>query len=149
MKTICKKLIVIILILNTSFSFGQTGKRNKAVFENTPATIHCDIALLEQSFNFIPGSYAEIKFHNNFRFAGKVLSNVKKYDNLQSVAIESVQYDNAILLISRQVNKDNSVTYTGRIMQRNSTDGYEIKVDAKGQYLLHKISTQQILQECL
>lgn len=145
----CKKLLVVILILNSSISFGQISQRTKAVFEQTPAKISFNVNLLEKSFQYTTGSYAQLLFHPQFRFAGRVISNVQKYENLQSIAIESTQYDKAIFLISRHVNADKSIAYTGRIMHPNSLDGYELKKDEKGNYSLIKIETTTILQKCL
>ncbi|HRN79485.1 MAG TPA: hypothetical protein PKY29_00220 [Ferruginibacter sp.] len=149
MKTMCKKWLVVILILNSSISFAQIAPRTKAVFEQAPATLTFSSALLEKSFQYVPGSYAQISFQPNFQFSGRVISSVKPYDNLQSIAIESVRYDKAILMISRQTHADNSITYTGRIMHPQSTDGYEMKRDAKGNYSLVKIETTTVLQQCL
>lgn len=149
MKTMCKNLLAFILIIYSSVAFGQVTPRTKAVFENAPTTIQLDIPLLEKSFSYKSGSYANLNFHPTFRFAGRVISNLQKYENLQSITIESNQYDNAILLLSRQINPDKTISYTGRIMHPNSTDGFEIKKDLKGNYILSKLNTKTILQQCL
>lgn len=148
MKAMCKIVSVFIIIIYSSVSFAQVTPRTKAVFKEAPENIQIEQNLLEKSFSFTTGTYASINFHPSFRFAGRVISNLQKYENLQSIAIESNQYENAILLLSRQINADKSVTYTGRIMHPNSTDGFEIKRDAKGNYTLTKMNTQTILQEC-
>jgi hypothetical protein len=148
MKTICKSLFVVILIINTSLSFAQVTDRTKHLFSNSPASIHCDESVLSKLFQYTEGNYASIDLPG-LRFSGSVLSNVKKYDNLYSVAIQSIQHDNAILLLSKQINKDQSITYTGRIMHPNSKDGYEIKRDEKGNYFFKKFDAENILQKCL
>ncbi|MBU9937672.1 MAG: hypothetical protein KTQ13_13540, partial [Ferruginibacter sp.] len=71
-----------------------------------------------------------------------------KYDNLQSAVIKSAAYHNSIFSISRITNKDNTVSYVGRIVNKNYFDGYELKRDAAGNYRLVKMETDRAIPDC-
>src|SRR5690606_4397449 len=97
----------------------------------------------------VPGSFAKISMVGNRNFAGKIVYNEVKYSNLQTVAIQSAHYDNAVFSLSRQINKDKSITYVGRILKMGAPDGYELHRDEKGNYTLNKFETTDIVPVCL
>lgn len=102
---------------------------------------------LENAFLQAPQSYISLKFED-FSFSGRIVSNEKKYDNLQSLVITSPRYNNAVFYLSRQINKDKQVQYVGRIMQKDAADGFVLKQDEKGNYFLSKINTARLLEPC-
>ena len=65
---------------------------------------------------------------------------------MQSAIIRSPVFNNAIFHISKRTNPDNSITYVGRIINQNYFDGYELKIDAFGNYHLIKIETDNVIQ---
>lgn len=136
------------LCLISISGFSQNNKQ-ASVFNDLPKVINCSESEFEAIFKAIPGSFAKITMSDKFTFGGKIVYNEVKYSNLQSVAIQSPHYDNAVFSLSRQINKDNSITYVGRILKMGAPDGYELNRSEKGNYTLNKIVTTDIVQVCL
>jgi hypothetical protein len=57
-------------------------------------------------------------------------------------------YADAVLHLSRQINEDKSISYVGRIMSTEASDGFELKKDDANNYQLNKIETDKIRQLC-
>ncbi len=135
------------LAATTAFSQKNTGGR-KAVFAHLPQTISLSKNTLQNTLIALPGDQISINFNNGFVFSGTVLSNEYKYDNLQSMIIRSTAYGNTLFQLSKITNPDKTSSFTGRIMNPESLDGYEIKRDSKDQYCFQKFETGKILQDC-
>lgn len=101
-----------------------------------------------QAFTAREGQHIVLFFSDNFKFSGTVVSNVEKYSNLQSMTIKSDQSEHIIFHLSRQLLEDNSISFVGRIMSPNASDGYQIKKSQTGNYSFEKIDAQKILQDC-
>ena len=148
MKTL-KTVLCLLLCLTTAAAFSQKYDQARLVlFADYPETIQLSKNILQNTMNAIPGEEVIIAFTNDFHFKGTVLSNLKKYDNLQSVLIRSGKFGNAILQVSRITNGDKTLSYAGRIINPEAFDGYEIKKDVNDNYSLKKIATKKILQDC-
>ncbi len=129
--------------------FSQNGNTPKPKqFNNYPEIINCSETALSNIFTATPGQQISLSFSNNFTFSGNVTSNVVKYSNLQTAVIVSPDYANTIFSVSKIINKDNSITYLGRIINKNYFDGYELKRNAAGDYQLIKIETDRVIQDC-
>ena len=148
MKRLSKQLLAIMLCLITSSGFAQTAKQ-APLFANLPSIINCSVNEFEAIFKATPGSFAKISINNNTSFGGKIVYNEVKYENLQTVAIQSPHFDNAVFSLSKQINADKSITYVGRILKIGSPDGYELNRGEKGNYTLNKIETTDIVPVCL
>lgn len=127
--------------------YSQTSSKPKQ-FSNFPDVINCTETALSSIFNATPGQNISLSFSGNFSFSGTVVNNVVKYYNLQSAVIKSPAYHNSIFSISRITNKDNTVSYVGRIVNKNYFDGYELKRDAAGNYRLVKTETDRVIPDC-
>ena len=147
MKRFAAIAIMLLLIFVTTTGFSQTAPKPKQ-FSNFPDVIICTEAELSGIFNTATGQNISISFSDNFSFSGNVVNNVVKYSNLQSAVIKSPAFHNSIFSISRITNKDNTVSYTGRIVNKDYFDGYELKKDAAGNYRLIKMETDQVIQDC-
>lgn len=117
-------------------------------FSNFPDIINCSEAELNSVFNSLPGQNISLSFSNNFLFSGNVISNIVKYSNLQTAVIKSQVFNNTIFCVSKITNKDNSISYVGRIINKDYFDGYELKKNATGTYQLIKMETDQVIQDC-
>ena len=140
-----------LLLLSFSFTtgFSQNGNVPKPKqFSNFPDIINCSEAELSSIFNSSPGQNISLSFSNNFLFSGNVTSNVVKYANLQTAVIKSPVFNNTIFSVSKIINKDNSISYLGRIINKNYFDGYELKRNAAGNYQLIKMETDRVIQDC-
>jgi hypothetical protein len=142
---VCSLLLVCLSFSKTSFS-QVSSKPN--LFNNYPSLIACNENTLQNIFNATEGQNISVAFSNNFSFVGNVSANIVKYSNLQTVTITASQLDNALLCISKIINEDNSITYTGRILNTNYADGYVIAKNRIGNYELTKTETVKQLQVC-
>ena len=144
-----KPLLLLLLCLTTAISFSQQKPDSRPkLFAALPETIKVNDAALQNAFTLFEGQNASIVLANNLIFSGVVISNEVKYNNLQNIIIKSALLNNALLSLSKIKNPDNSITYTGRIINSKAFDGFEIKRNEDGQYNLHKFETAQILQDC-
>jgi len=139
--------LVLLFAFITTTGYSQTASRPKQ-FSNFPDVINCTEATLSNVFNATPGQNISISFSGNFSFTGDVLNNVVKYSNLQSAVIKSPAFHNSIFSVSRITSADNSVSYVGRIINKNYFDGYELKKNAAGNYQLIKVETDRVIPDC-
>ena len=135
------------LFATTGFSQGP-GVAKPKQFDSYPRVINCSEAEISRAFATTAGQSINLSFSDNFSFSGNVTDNTVKYSNLQSVVLKSAAFNNSVFAISKRTEADNSVTYVGRIINRNYFDGYELKKNASGNYQLIKIETDQVIQDC-
>lgn len=145
-KTMCM-LLVCLCTYATSFA-QQTPAAKPKVFETLPSSISVSESLLESFFTLNKNQETTLTLGDKFSFPGKVLSNEAKYSNLQTVIVKSSAFNNAILQVSRIINEDKSITYTGRILNTKAFDGFEIKKTATGLYEFRKFETDQVTNDC-
>ena len=127
--------------------FSQTNAKPKQ-FSNFPDKINCSEQELASIFNATPGQAISLSFSDNFTFSGNVTSNIAKYANLQSAIIVSPNYFNTVFSVSRTTNNDGSISYIGRIINKDYFDGFELKKNISGVYQLNKIETDRVIQDC-
>lgn len=132
-------------ILTNNRSQVQSSNRSQ-LFRNVSQRVPAKVSELDKAFSAKEGSIVKLQF-KNFDFEGTITSSVKRYDNLYSVVIKSSSLDNAIFSISKRIGGDNTVTYVGRIIHENYSDGYELVQDEDGSYILNKIKTEVLLQD--
>lgn len=130
----------------TGFSQNNTAKPTQ--FNNFPTVIDCNQSELSRIFNSPSGQYISLSFAANFIFSGTVTSNIVKYANLQSAVVKSPDYSNTIFSVSKIINDDGTVSYTGRIINKNFFDGFELKKNPAGNYQLIKIETDRVIPDC-
>jgi hypothetical protein len=139
--------LTILLLSMVMTGFCQSNPKPKQ-FSNFPEVINCNELELAQIFTASPGQTISLAFSNNFTFSGTVKSNLAKYANLQSAVIVSPDYSNTIFSVSKIVKGDGSVSYIGRIINKNYFDGFELKKNASGIYQLKKVETDRVIQDC-
>lgn len=138
--------LLLSVISITGFSQGNTAKPKQ--FSSFPSAIDCSQAELGRIFNAASGQYISLHFAGNFIFSGTVTSNIVKYANLQSVVIKSPDYSNTIFSVSKITGDDGTETYTGRIINKNFFDGFELRKNLAGNYQLIKIETDRVIPDC-
>lgn len=148
MKRLAPYALLLLIILSATNVYSQNPGLKPKLFANYPGVIICSEAELSRAFNSSAGQAISLSFSNNFSFSGTVTSNITKYNNLQSAVLSSPAFDNTIFSISKLTNADHSITYVGRIINRNYFDGYELKKDITGNYKLLKIETDKVIQDC-
>lgn len=147
MKHFASLAIMWLLSIIVTDAHAQTGSKPKQ-FSQFPDVITCTEAQLSRIFDAAVGQTVQLSFSDNFSFDGPVINNVVKYSNLQSAVIKSPAFNNSIFSVSRITNNDRSVTYVGRIINKNYFDGYELKQDASGKYRFVKIETDRAIPDC-
>jgi hypothetical protein len=84
---------------------------------------------------------------STFRFTGKVVSAVSKYQNsIVSIVVRSTNFAGASLTISKITNEDGTITYRGRIISRQHGDLYELK-QVNNNYVLIKRKYYDLVNE--
>ena len=147
MKRYALYALSVLLTFTATTGFSQNNNTKPKQFNNFPATINCSEQELSKVFNTTAGQLINLSFSNNFNFAGTVKNNVVKYANLQTAVVVSPDYSNTIFSVSKITNPDGSITYLGRIINKNNFDGFELKKYASG-YQLVKMETDRVIQNC-
>lgn len=147
MKQPASHALVLLFVFIATTASSQTMAKPKQ-FSHFPDVINCSESVLSSVFTSVPGQHIDLSFSDNFSFSGVVVNNLVKYNNLQSAVIRSPYFNNAVLSISKIMNKDNSVSYTGRIINKDYFDGYELKNNSAGIYQLVKVETDRVIQDC-
>lgn len=140
-------LLLLLFISLTGLSQNNNTPKPKQ-FSNFPDIINCTESELSNIFSSSVGQNINLSFSDNFSFAGSVTSNVVKYSNLQTAIVKSPAFNNTIFSVSKIINKDNSISYLGRIINKEYFDGYELKRNTAGNYQLVKMETDQVIQDC-
>lgn len=147
MKTFTKACILFLLLFISYNSKAQRPTIRPKLFNNVENKISFPKSELEKIFTRNKGNQYNISLPGNFNFIGTVVSSVQRYNNLKSFLIKSDVLNGAMFAVSKRINDDNTVTYTGRIVNEKYSDGYELKADASGNYSLNKINMDELLPD--
>lgn len=128
--------------------FSQSNSQKPKQFDSFPVKVNCSEQELARVFNTAQGQNINLSFSDNFNFSGTVTSNIVKYNNLQTAVIVSPDYANTIFNVSKITNQDGSISYIGRIINKNFFDGFELKQSSTGNYQLTKIETDLVMPDC-
>lgn len=147
MKPFSKSLLGLLLCCIAISATAQNNPVKPAQFAGLPQTIQVNKAILAEALNNQSGRLVQIDFGNGLKFKGTVTSNVQRYANLQIIIIQSIDNPNQVLQISMISHPDHTIRYSGRIINPQASDGYELKSNA-GMYELVKFETDRVLQDC-
>jgi hypothetical protein len=148
MKPYATYALSLFLSFTVMTGFGQSSNPKPKQFSNFPETINCSEQELARVFNTTTGENISLTFSDNFIFSGNIKTNLVKYANLQSVVIVSPDYFNTVFAVSKIINADGSLSYIGRIINKNYFDGFELKKNTAGNYQLKKIETDRVIPDC-
>lgn len=138
----------LLLCLTSAVASAQTQSPANAQFASHSNNIPVKQNILSETFSKLKGQAIDLSFSSTFKFPGTVVSQQKVYDNLHIIIIRSSAFNQAMMQISKQINPDRTVTYTGKIFSNGGSDGYSIVPDGKGDYLLQKFEKSVVLQDC-
>lgn len=147
MKTFIKACLLFLLPFTTYTTGAQQKDIRPKLFKGVQNKVAYPKADLEKIFTKIKGNTYQVSLPGNFNFTGTIVSSVQRYDNLKSYLIKSDVLKGAIFAVSKIINDDKSITYAGRIINENYADGFELKVDASGNYFLNKINMDELLPD--
>lgn len=146
MKPLLNGLPLLLLMITTSTLFAQVHPEKKqAMFKESADRVPVAVSELEKAFSVQKGATTTIQF-SELNFTGTVVNSVKRYENLYSVIIRNKD-NNTLLSFSKKINDDLTVTYVGRIINENASDGYELKKETDGTYTFRKIQTDELIQD--
>lgn len=147
-----RKTMLMLMVCLCTYAAANAQQENQVkpkLFAAYPSSFTISETTLHDIFNLAQNQVTVIDFGNNLVLPCKVLFNEVKYTNLQTVIIHSTAFNNALLQVSKITNQqDQVVSYTGRIINERSADGFEIKKAANGTYQLQKFETDKILEGC-
>jgi hypothetical protein len=129
-----------------SIAQQQVDTRPK-LFADKPQTISLDKNILANAIASTEGSTVTLQLSNDFTFTGTVFSNQVKYNNLQTMMIRSSENSNSIFQISKITNEDNTISYVGRLLNKDAADGYQLKNNNEN-YSLQKFEALKLLEPC-
>jgi hypothetical protein len=146
MKKYSKTLIAVLLAVSSLASFAQMNDRRPQMYSSRPQSINIDKSIFANALDATEGKEISLQLSADFTFYGKVISNFSKYNNLHTVMVRSNENATTILQITL-IQEKNNISYSGRIINGNAADGYEIK-NNNGVYSLQKFETLKILDPC-
>ncbi|MDB5275238.1 MAG: hypothetical protein JWR61_193 [Ferruginibacter sp.] len=154
MKHLATTTLLVLLILAAVTSFAQEHPQNRAspakpaLFTQFPDVINCTAGQLNSFFNSRPGENIAVSFNSNLMLDGNVKSNISKYSNLQTVVVKLAQFNNISFTISRIIDEDNQIVYSGHLFDPAYADGFELKNKGGGNYQFVKIELEKMLPTC-
>jgi hypothetical protein len=154
MKHLATTTLMVLLILAAVTSFAQERPQNRAspakpaLFTQFPDVINCTTGQLNSFFNGRQGENIAVSFNSNLTLDGNVKSNISKYSNLQTVVVKLTKFNNMLFTISRIVDEDRQIVYSGHLFDPAYADGFELKNKGGGNYQFVKIELEKMLPTC-
>ena len=146
MKKYSKTLLAVLLSVASVAGYSQVKDARPKLYAARPQSINIDKNIFASVLDVTEGKEVSVPLSGDFTFTGKVIGNFTKYNNMHTVMVRSNENLTTILQITA-VQNDNSISFTGRIINSNAADGYEIK-NNNGIYTLQKFETLKILDPC-
>lgn len=149
MKYLITTLCTVLLTITAYTVAAQSAKISKPhLFKSYPAAIDFSEAQLNNLFAAKKGEEKALALPGGLSLKGEVVSNVSKYNNLQTIAIKLPAFNNMLFSLSKRTTKDNSVVYAGHLFSKDYADGYELKKNDNNTYQLVKVDMEQMLPTC-
>ena len=146
MKKYSKTLLAALLSVSSLASFAQMNDRRPQLYSSRPQSINIDKSIFGNVLDAVEGKEISIHLSEDFTFNGTVISNQKKYNSLHTVMVRSNENATSIMQITL-IKENNNISYSGRIINSNAADGYELK-NNNGAYSLQKFETLKLLDPC-
>jgi hypothetical protein len=119
------------------------------LFLSLPEKVSINTANLNSLLNTPVGHTININLSNDipFQFEGQVVSSaIGEASNIQTVIIQSTNYNGARLTLSKIKNTDGTIFYSGRILSFQHEDMLELK-NQNGHYILVKRKLNEVISE--
>ena len=146
MKKYSKTLLAVLFSVASIASFAQINDVRPNLYADRPQSINVDKNIFASVLDVAEGNEVSVALSSDFIFTGKVIGNFTKYNDLHTVMVRSNDNETSILQITA-IKNDNTVSYSGRIINSTAAVGYEIK-NNNGVYSLQKFETIKILDPC-
>ena len=139
-------MLAVLLSVSSLASFAQMNDRRTQLYSSRPQSINIDKSIFGNVLDAVEGKEISIHLSEDFTFNGTVISNQKKYNSLHTVMVRSNENATSIMQITL-IKENNNISYSGRIINSNAADGYELK-NNNGAYSLQKFETLKLLDPC-
>ena len=139
-------MLAVLFSIASIASFAQINDVRPNLYADRPQSINVDKNIFASVLDVAEGNEVSVPLSSDFIFTGKVIGNFTKYNDLHTVMVRSNDNQTSILQITA-IKNDNTVSYSGRIINSKAADGYEIK-NNNGVYSLQKFETIKILDPC-
>lgn len=139
-------MLAVFLSLACTAAIAQTKDDRPKLYASLSETIQIDKNIFANVLDATEGKDISVRMSEGFTFSGTVISNFTKYNNLHTVMVRSNENTGSVLQITL-IKEDNNISYSGRILNNNAADGFEIK-NKNGEYYLQKFETIKILEPC-
>ena len=139
-------MLAVLLSVSSLASFAQMNDRRPQLYLSRPQSINIDKSIFGNVLDAVEGKEISIHLSEDFTFNGTVISNQKKYNSLHTVMVRSNENATSIMQITL-IKENNNISYSGRIINSNAADGYELK-NNNGAYSLQKFETLKLLDPC-
>lgn len=160
MKNLRTHAVCVCMMLLSCAAFAQTQNNpplnepdmnRPTLFDNLPDRIPVNMSRITTLITRSVGSTISMDMSDNasapLRIDGEVVSSASNFDNkLESVVIRSSNFNGAAFTISKIIDKDGIVSYTGRIVSIKSGDLFELK-NENGNYMLVKRKFYDLVNE--
>ena len=135
-----------------SIPLNEPDYNKPKLFQNLPERIPVDVSTLENLFNFDMNRPANITI-SGIQFEGNVsskgsndLSQVGTVSQTNSVVIHLTNYPGANFTVTKIINPDGTISYTGRIISFQHGDLFELQ-NQKGNWILVKKNYYDLINE--
>ncbi len=140
--------IAVMLTLLAYSSPAQTLQKRSSLFSAYPASINCTEQQLNSLFNAVNGQSVQLALTDQFILKGTLKNKMNKYGKIETLFIQLPAFDNTLLSISRRADEQENYVYTAHLLNRNFTDGYELRRDKNNKYRFEKIEAEKMLPLC-
>ena len=146
MKKHSKIFLALLFSVTAVTSFAQMTDKRQRLYSSLPESIDIDKNIFINVLDEPVGKEVSLLLSTGFIFKGTVLSNFTKYNTIHTVMVRSAENPESIFQVT-VIQSENNISYTGRIINKNAADGYEIK-NNNGAYSLRKFESLNILDPC-
>lgn len=157
MKNIRTTILCVIVTLCSMASLAQDQKipvnepdyNKPKLFTSLPDKIPVSIEKINDLIATPVGRSSSFRLAEtaDFQFDGEVVSAASKYGNsIQSVVVRSAAFNGANFTISKIINADGTISYTGRIISFKHGDLYELQTQ-EGKLVLVKKNFYDLVNE--
>jgi hypothetical protein len=143
-------LLLCALLCQLSFSqhipINEPDVNKAKLFHDLPDHVSVDVSSLQNLLNLQIGQLTTFQITDNVLLEGIVASAAIKYNTIKSIVIRLTNRTGASFSFSQITQRDGSVKYTGRILSRQNSDGYELDFE-NGKYILVKKNFYDMVNE--
>lgn len=108
----------------------QTLPNKSSLFTNLPDKFTIKNSLIEDLFSGPDSGSVKILLSVNNFFEGTITERIQRNENVVTLNIKSSNYDGALLTISKVLNSNKELTYTGRIVSMQYGDVLILKKES-------------------